>query len=200
MKYVWYFLKQMFFPLVYMVILSITSIGITAINNDLMWLKYILNAIVLAFFALIIGAVSWKDGEEGAKVLHANDLERRRIVETGEDRPLNLLKEYRPWKGFLAGLSTCVPLIIMIIIHAIMSSTGAGNGAGAVAGFVYMIVFMFFMPDLNMTLTASHYYLTLTAIPIFMVITGVAYILGYRKIQKQYQSVERKQNQIYGDK
>jgi hypothetical protein len=33
-----------------------------------------------------------------------------------------------------------------------------------------------------------------------MVITGVAYILGYRKIQRQYEAVERKQNQIYGDK
>ena len=200
MKYLWYFLKQMIFPLVYMIILSITSLGITAINNDLLWLKYILNAIVLAFFALIMGAVSWKDGEEGAKVLHANDLERRRIVETGEDRPLNLLKEFRPWKGFLAGLSTCIPLIIMIIIHAIMSSSGAGNGAGAVAGFVYMIVFMFFMPDLSMSLTAGHYYLTLVAIPIFMVITAVAYILGNRRIQKQYDAVERKQAQIYGDK
>ena len=201
MKYVWYFLKEMVLPLIYLVILSVTSLGITAINNNLLWLKYLLNVLVLAFYGLIIGAISWKNGELGAKILHANDLERRRIIETGEDRPLNRLKEYRPWKGFVEGLAVCLPLILIMIVHTILILIDPNRiGAGALAGYLYMIVFMFFMPDLTMKFSAGYYYLSLIAIPIFMVITGVAYILGYRKIQRQYEAVERKQNQIYGDK
>ena len=181
--------------------LSITSMGITSISNEQMWLKYLLSALVLAFFGLIIGAVAWKDGEEAAKVLHTNDLERVRIIQTGEDRPLNLIKEYKPWKGFLIGLSACIPLIVCMIIHTFLIIADPTKvGAGAIGGYLYMVFFSFILPDLTITLTAGQYYLALIAVPIFMLFTGIPYIFGARKVQAQYEIIERKQREIYGDR
>ena len=201
MKYIWHFLKQMIVPLVYMILLSITCLGITSINNDLLWLKYLLDAVVLVFFGIILGGVSFKDGEDACKILHANDAERRRIIETGEDRPIDRLREYKPWKGFMIGLSACVPLIIMLIIHACrISIDPTQTQTGALAGYIYMVTFSFFLPNLAVTVSAGYYFYTLIAIPVFALMTGVPYILGYRKMEKQYEMIARKHREIYGDK
>lgn len=201
MKYVLYFLKQMIFPLVYLILLSLTSVAVTSLGNNLLWLKYILLAIILLFYCFIIGAVAFKDGQEEFKTLHHNDIQRERIILTGDDVPLDLVKEYKPWKGLLIGLAGCVPLIVLMIVHTVLISQDPTNGgAGVIAGYLYDVVFAFFKYEIQMVLTPMECYWTLLALPIFLLSTGIPYYVGAMRLKKQYDKIERKKIEIYGDK
>ncbi len=200
MKYIWHYIKSAFLPLIYLIMMTLTSMAITTIGNHLLWLKYILFVLCVALYAVIIGAISFQDGKDSVKVRHMNDIERRQIVLTGEDRPLNLLKEYKPYKGFIPGFVTCIPLIVLMVIHAILSNTTGANGAGVIASLIYMLFFSFFQYDLTSTMVSSTYYFSLISLPILMIITGIPYLLGAKKQMLQYKKVEDKHREIYGDK
>ncbi len=200
MKLVKYFFRQMFFPLFYLLIMMMSSLAITVIDNNLLWLKYLLFALSFALYAVVIGAMSFKDGQEAVKTRHMNDLERLNIIRTGEDRPLDLLKEYKPWKGTISGLSACAPLIILMIIHTVCIIINPNiKWAGALAGFIYILVFGFFMPSLDMVVTAGYYYFSLISIPALMLTTGIPYYLGAQKQLRLYKKVEDKHREIYGE-
>jgi hypothetical protein len=128
-------------------------------------------------------------------------MERLVIIQTGEDRPLDLIKEYKPWKGFATGFSICVPLVILMIIQVIAGIVNPGTiKAGAIASLLYMVVFGIFKNDLETAFTPQSVYLSLIALPVFMLITGISYVMGAKKIERQYQMIEEKKRQIYGDK
>ena len=200
MKYLLHFLKLMGFPIIYLFILAITNLAINTIGNDLLWLKYILDVLVLGFYCLIIGAVAFKDGEKAYKTLHTNDVERRNIIATGEDRPLDEVTEYKPWKGFMMGLSACIPLLILLFIHTlVVAKTPSFVRYGELAGLMYMVVFSFIKTSADAVLVYSQYYFALIALPIFMLSTGIPYMLGARKAKNQYRMIEEKHRQIYGE-
>ncbi len=207
MKYVTHFLKQMIFPLIYALIMMMINISISLIPDHLAWLRYMLYALSLSLYGFIIGAVAFKDGQEAVKIQHMNDTERLNIIRTGEDRPLNLVKEYKPWKGFVSGLSVCLPLIILMIIHGILllvNPSAPKLWAGALSSYIYIIIFAFFRPDSATVFTGLaggvQYFYCLLAIPAFMLMMGVPYYLGARKQKLLYKSVEDKHKAIYGDK
>ena len=199
----WYYIKQSLLPFVYLFFSAITAFGILCIEG-LVWLKVLLLLLNLGLYVFIVAAASFKDGQEALKVRIANDLERMQIVRTGEALPLKLKEEYKPWKGFFHGFIACIPLIILMIIHTILFLAGGGNGAGALAGFVYMMVFAFSRVNIGtsattITVSPAVYYWSLLAIPVIMLSTGVAYILGCKKIELQQQRIKEKQRSIYGD-
>lgn len=205
-----FYLKQGFFPFVYMLFMAAIAFGILAIQG-LVWLKVILGILNIGLYAVVVCATSFKDGQDAMKIQVANDLERREIIRTGEDRPLRLHEEYKPWKGFIFGLIACAPLIILLIVHTIVYfATGSYTGIGAIAGLIYLMFFIFFR--LSATGTAVEgaaaesvavpfyvYYGTLIAVPLVMLMTGISYILGAKKIQRQQEMIKEKQRQIYGD-
>lgn len=203
-----YYIKQGLFPFIYMLFMTATAFCILAING-LIWLKALLAVLNIGLYAVIISATSYKDGQAAMKVQFANDLERREIIRTGEDRPLKIHEEYKPWKGFMFGFISCVPLIVLLIIHTIVYfATGGYKGIGAIAGLIYLMGFVFFR--LNAVGSAEGeaafimpewylYYGALITLPIIMLITGTAYILGARKIRRQQEIIREKQRQIYGD-
>ena len=94
-----YYLKQGVFPFIYMLFMAMIAFGIMAING-LVWLKVLLAVLNVGFYAVIVAAMSYKDGQEAMKALYSNDLERREIIRTGEDRPLKIHEEYKAWKVF----------------------------------------------------------------------------------------------------
>ena len=52
------------------------------------------------------------------------------------------------------------------------------------------------------TITSTSWYIfygALIALPIIMLSTGIAYILGAKKIKRQYEMIAEKQRSIYGD-
>ena len=203
-----YYLKQGVFPLVYVIFMSIIAFGILMIPG-LVWLKALLAVLNVGLYAVIVSAVSYKEGQEAMKTLYANDLERREIVKTGENRPLKLHEEYKAWKGFMFGFIACVPLIVLLALHTIVYfATGSYMGLGAIAGIIYLMFFVFFR--LNSTVSGTEgeavssiswytYYGALIALPVIMLITGISYILGAKKIKRQYEMIAEKQRSIYGD-
>lgn len=203
-----YYLKQGVFPLVYVIFMSIIAFGILMIPG-LVWLKALLAVLNVSFYAFIVAAASYKEGQEAMKTLYANDLERREIVKTGENRPLKLHEEYKAWKGFMFGFIACVPLIVLLALHTIVYfATGSYMGLGAIAGLIFFAFFVFFRLNVNMsgtegeTITSASWYIfygALIALPIIMLSTGIAYILGAKKIKRQYEMIAEKQRSIYGD-
>lgn len=200
----WYYVKQGLLPFIYLFFTAITAFGILCIEG-LVWLKVLLLLLNIGLYVFIVSAASFKDGQEALKVRIANDLERMQIVRTGESLPLKLKEEYKPWKGFFHGFIACIPLVILLIIHTVVMLTGGGNGAGAIAGFIYMMVFAFSRVNINTGATAATpinptiYYWSLLAIPVIVLATGIAYILGGKKIELQQQRIREKQRSIYGE-
>ncbi len=208
MKYLWQFFKKMLFPLSYATIMIMASMSISLLDETkLLWLKYLLYAVALALYIIVIGAIEYKAGSDEYKIRHLNDVERIKIVETGEERPLNLVKEYKPWKGFYYGISPCVPLIILMIIQTILLFTGNPEQPqlwpGTVASYIYIVIFAFFRPNIEAYTTFAqglNYYYLLVAIPFHIILFGVAYLLGARREKKLYAMVDAKQKAIHGDK
>ena len=200
-----YYLKQGIFPFVYQLFMAMIAFGILAIN-ELIWLKIILAVLNIALYLFIVAVVAYKEGQQALKVQMSNDLERREIIRTGEDRPLKLHEEYKPWKGFVFGLISCIPVLFFLLLHTIVyNATGSYMGFGAIAGLIALMFFIFFRLDVSNAGTETAvipwytYYGVLIALPILMLTMGIAYILGAKKIMLQQEKIREKQRQIYGD-
>lgn len=195
-----YYIKNGVLPFIYQLFMAMIAFGILAIDG-LIWLKAMLAVLNAGLYLFIVGAVAYKEGQDAFKVQTANDLERREIIRTGEDRPLKLHEEYKPWKGFAFGFTACVPLLILLALHVVVYfATGSYMGLGAIAGVIYLMYFIFFRFDGNAVLYWHTYLGTLIALPVLMLTMGIAYILGAKKISRQQQMIREKQRQIYGDK
>lgn len=205
----WYYVKQSFISFIYLFFTAIIAFGIMCIDSDLAWLRIILLVLNLGLYVVIVAAASFKDGQEALKVRIANDLERLQIIRTGEALPLKLREEYKPWKGFISGAISCIPLIVLLIVHTILIFAAGKQyiGAGAIASFIYMMVFAFArctVPTASESAVAvapdpfMHYW-SLLVIPVIILSTGIPYILGARKIELQQQRIKEKQRQIYGE-
>ena len=204
MKTVWYYVKQAFVPIMYLIMFDVIALGILCIGDNLIALKVILLILNLGLYGFILGAVSFKDGQTALKVRMANDLNREQIVKTGKELPLKLNEEYKPWKGFLMGLNVCVPLIILMILHVILTAgkdptlASTSNTCGALSGLIYIVFFGFAQVNSAATIISTTYYVALAAIPYFVVVVGTCYYLGGLKIIRQQELIKEKHRQIYG--
>ena len=194
----WYYIKQSFLSFIYLIFMAMISLSIILIQ--VAWLKIVLNFACVALYLVVVCAASFKDGETALKTRIANDTERREIIRTGEDRPLKLKEEYKPWKGFVFGLISCVPLVVLLIINTILVSINpTWTGAGAISGFIYAMFYVFSQMFFG-AFQWWHYYFSLVALVIIPLATGIPYMLGARKVELQQEMIKNKQRQIYGDK
>lgn len=202
-----FYIKKALFPFFYVLLMSIIALGILAISG-MVWLKVILAVLNLALYCTIMAFTSFREGQDAFKAQVANDLERREIIRTGEDRPLKLHEEYKPWKGFMFGFTACVPLLMLLIIHTIVYLASGKVGVGAIAGIAYLIFFVFFLVGTPLsageaasgaTLPWYSFYGALIALPLIMLTMGIAYILGAKKAMRQQEMINEKNRQIYGD-
>lgn len=206
MKTVWYYVKQMFVPIMYLIMFDVIALGVLCIGDNLIALKVILLILNLGLYGFIMGAVAFKDGQTALKVRMANDLNREQIVKTGKELPLKLNEEYKPWKGFLMGLNMSVPLIILMLLHVILTAgkdptlASMNNTCGAISGLLYVVVFAFAQVKSTAAILSTTYYVTLAAIPFFIGVIGVCYWLGGEKIIRQQEMIKEKHRQIYGDR
>ncbi len=200
----WYYLKQCLISFGYMLFLTMGANFVALMGGqdgqNLIWLKWIFSIIMVVSYILLVSICYYKEGEGDYKKLLANDLERKRIVETGDFIEINEREEYKPWKGFLYGAITCAPLIILLILHTIigLASGGENLNAGALAGYIYLPFFIFFHMDINVDLVFADYYLALFAVPIIVLSTGIPYIMGTFKAKKTQAIVEQRRKEIYG--
>ena len=193
-----YYLKNAFIPFFYLMFTGLTSLSISLIGNNLLWLKMVLWVLNVGLYASVVYLTSFKDGQTAYGIRQSNDREREIIVKTGEYRELRLVEEYKPWKGFLHGFLATIPLIVILIIHAIvMIGNPTDVSVGRIAGFIYMTFYCFFTTG---TVTASTFFYTLIAIPLMTCIAGVPYLLGAKKAAKNYAKANELNSRIYGDK
>lgn len=193
-----YYLKMAFMPFIYLLFSAMLGLSIGLLNEDLMILEYFLCALNLALYAVVIGVAAFKDGQSELKIRMENDIYRQRIIETGEDYPLRRLEEYKPWKGYVIGLISAIPSVVLILIHFIMmvSSPKVDNTFGVFAGLLNMVVFSFFM--VKTPIPSWQYVFSLLYIPFILVVYGLLYHLGGRQMQKQYDKIEAIKKQIGG--
>lgn len=196
MKTFVYYLKQTFIPIIYTLFSAVMALGIVS-TNWTGWLKVALLVLNLILHVYIIFTFNYKEGQDALKVRTVNDLERVNIIKTGEDRKLDTQREYKAHKGIIIGLYICIPLFILMVIHAIilLSSSASASLAGGTAAFLYHMVYgLFYVLDE----TASCFYCLLYA-PLVIAVTGLSYYLGARKIENQQNSIRETHRQIYGD-
>lgn len=197
----WYLIKQAFIPIAYLLFSSIIATGVFSIENCDPFIIVTLLIINLLFYFLVVATLYGKEGEEAYTVRLSNDVTRKRIIETGADLPLNLTKEYAPWKGFAFGGIISIPLVILLIIHTVFVLSGSNEmGAGAIAAFLYMVVFAFARIDLSVEIVTYDYYVMLIFIPLVVIVSGLSYIRGARKLERQQKRIKETQQEIYGGK
>ncbi len=192
-----YFFKRAILPWVYLIFMTVLTLSVHAIDSVI--LKFILVSATLLLYVFIVGAISYKDGQEALKVRLANDIERKTIIETGEDRPLNR-EEYKPYKGFLIGVIVSIPLIILLLLHtlSIPSAQGATTVFGTITNVLYSIIFNFFrITGAKLTVYTTYY--TLLYVPVICLSTGIPYILGAKQIENQQKHIKEIHQQIYGE-
>ena len=196
-----FYLKMAILPFVYIFFSAMLGIGIILIDQNLAFLQYVLCGINLAFYVLVVGIAGNKDGQKSIKVRNQNDQFRRVIIETGEDLPLNLQEEYKPWKGFVIGAVACIPSVVLIIIHVILNLTSPTPhyGFGVASGVLSTVVFSFFMVS-SAVKSWAYYLWALLIVPLVSCAYGGFYVLGANKAQKQYDKIAQIQRAIHGDK
>ena len=199
------YLKQAFVPFVYLFLTAVIAFAILSIGDGLVWLKALLCACNIALYITVVGGISYKEGQTALKVRIANDTERRHIIRTGEDRPLRIAEEYKWWKGFLMGAIACAPMLILMLVHTVLILINpALNGAGVIACTFYMAFFAFMiLGNGNSTslkpLEPTKFYFNLISLPIVMLICGIGYMLGARKIQRQQDAIKQRHREIHGE-
>lgn len=200
------YIKQAIIPFIYLFFVAITGLAVVSIDNGLLWLKIVLGILNVLLYLTIVCGSGYKEGQQALKIRVANDIEREQIIRTGEDRPLKLHEEYKWWKGFFIGGISCVPMIVLLLIHTVLILINpALNGCGVATALIYMAFFSFFMfagdssAQSVTPMSPESFYLCLIAIPIIMVSLGVSYYLGAKKIQRQQDAIKAKHRQIYGE-
>jgi hypothetical protein len=201
MKTFVFYLKQLFLPVMYTIFAMCIALGILCITDpSLLWLKVVLLVLNLGLLGFIFVVNYEKEGEKALKVRIANDFERRHIIETGDDRPLNLCAEYKPWKGFVIGIVACAPLLLLLIAHTIVILIDPEYLIiGGVSSFMYMSVFGFYFIDTSIKLTAASFYFSLVYVPFAVCTIGIPYYFGGKKIEAQQRAIEQKHREIYGE-
>ncbi|MBR2498375.1 MAG: hypothetical protein IKB67_01495 [Clostridia bacterium] len=74
------------------------------------------------------------------------------------------------------------------------------TGAGAITGFLYMMFFSLSRLVLSAGAPSPYlYYVCLICLVVIPLCTGIPYMLGARKIEKQQERIKARQREIYGD-
>jgi len=196
-----YYVKQALFGFIYLIFLAISALGIMLIEN--LALVIVLLTLNVALFIFLMFMYFVKEGEHAKEIKRANDLERREIIRTGEDRPLKEREEYKPWKGFFTGALMGAPLLFFLLIYSLVYAFGGSenNVAGAIANFIYTPFFAFIstlLPE-GHVMSFGEYFIVLYCIPILSASAGIPYLIGAKKQQKKYDKILDKQKMLYGD-
>lgn len=178
----------------------LSFLSFSALAIEAKWLSYTLIFLSIGFFIFVIFTYMRSAGEKAQKKLHANDLLRMRIVETGDDIQIDKQSEYSIYKGFLIGACSCLPMVLFLLIHTIIGICGGTtNVLGAIGNFLYLLfaapVFVF----TESTLSFGEFYICLYGLALSSLVSGLGYYIGSRKVLLQYEKIEESKKLIYGE-
>lgn len=190
-----YYIKKSFPYLLVLLFTDITGYSIICLEKVAQPFPLILSFLNLAVYVAMFISIAFKEGQDAYKVRIANDLERKQIILTGEDRPLRIHEEYTDWKGFVVGLVSASPIILLTLLHLIFSGIfGTMHLFGDLLGYFSMC---FYTPIYFIFGNFSVYYCGLLAV-ICIALVGGSFYLGGKKIELQQQKIKEIQNEIYG--
>ncbi|MDY6367248.1 MAG: hypothetical protein SPL13_01860 [Clostridia bacterium] len=195
-----YYVKCSLFAFAYLVAMDIGALLLSYIS--IVPLRVALSVVWALFYCFIVGVIFFKEGETSLDFRHANDLERKHMVESGEIVELDIAPEYKPYKGFIIGLYACIPLLVALFVHLILglATGGTANGAGITASVIYFTFYMIYGAfQSGLAMSFGEYFIILYTLVFIPVTIGVAYILGAKKAQRKYDIIEEKRREIYGD-
>ncbi len=192
-----YYLKLSVIPFLYLFFQSTISIAIFGLKSQVFGL--ILLALNALIFVFTICVFSFKNGESAYKVLLLNDAERRIIVETGTDRPINVKEEYSPFKGAILGIFPLIPLLVLMLVHLIIYLCGSDySGIGAICAFLYKMPFAFF-EYLGYKITSTTCFLTLLSVPVVFFPIYISYNMGARRARLMHEKFEEQKKYLHGE-
>ena len=194
-----YYLKMAIMPFIFLLFSAMLGLGVMLLDEDMLILQYLLYAVNTGFYAILMMVGGFKDGQNALKIRMQNDAYRKRIIETGEDLPLQIAQEYHPWKGYVIGLISAIPTTLLTLLHFV-TNIGAGvpdNSLGMISGIINMVVFGYFMADGKVAF--GEYAFSLLYIPFICLVYGLAFQLGGKQMQKQYDKIQATHKAIYGE-
>lgn len=154
----------------------------------------IMSFLNLAVYIMMLISISFKEGQDAYKTLVANDIERRQIAKTGEDRPLKVNEEYALWKGLVIPLISVSLQIIFIVLHVVFYEI---IGSTEVFGELFFYSVLTIYPIFHYTIGKVSLYICLILPLISVLIAWGGYYLGARKIQMQQERIKQIHDQIY---
>ena len=192
-----YYLKNAFLPFMYTIFCSMIAIGVFSIESKPF--GFILLALNFAVYIFVLAVVGFKGGEQAYKVMLTNDMERREIIRTGKDRPINEKEEYSPVKGFMLGFVPCIPLLVLMFIQFLISIFGGSyEGLSAIGSLIYKVVYAFF--EYAEIFTKGYgKFICLLIVPVIIISTYVSYELGAKKERKVQEKIKESKKYIYGE-
>ncbi len=196
-----YYFGKAFFAVVYLMLTVITGVAAISFSSKVMGLKIGLGVMNILVYAYFVFYYAMKTGEDAVKTLRANDVTRREIIRTGKDLEVKRNEEYKTWKGFFIGVLSCIPLVVLWIIHfIIVLATGkTATFAGGITITLYIVIAFFFNTDVKFMNFASSFYFTALYVPFVIILTGFGYILGAKVEMKRQAKIEEYQKQFSED-
>lgn len=199
-----YYLKKTARAFIYILLTLALSIGTMASkgSNDNVVVPFLMALLNVAILTLSLGVIFYKEGQKAYRILTENDLNRKRIIETGKNYPLKEAEEYKPYKGVLIGLCVCIPLVFLLLVHLVVSlaTNGQVRVLGIIASVVYMVLYSPFAVFFSANVYWYKFFYLLYAIPYFCLAIGLPYYLGGRKKRLQREEINKTHKEIYGDK
>ncbi len=195
-----YYVKKFLIFMVYLISSGVIGTSIFLIEG-MPWLKLVLLILNLSLFMLVYCGIALKDGEKALKVRISNDKIRELIVKTGDDYKLDLDGEFTIRKGFIAGATACLPLIVLLLLNLVVKGATNTIIVQAVQLF-YMVFYGFFNLDFagaHVDVLYSSINWTLISIPILIIAQGVFFYLGAKKAERQQERIKITHRHLHGE-
>lgn len=193
-KTVWEIFKDGQISFVFMLLMSMTPLLIMTVSN--VALRMCLLVLNLAILVLLCFILARSSGEKHYKATVAWEARRRYAEEHGEpDGQSKTELLYKPWKGFAIGFSSNWLMYILLIVWACLPAASR-EGLEAAIVLVYGV-----FASITRTISVSSSVLfVLFGALVMCAASGAGYLLGARKQIAIQKKIERRHEEIYGER
>lgn len=189
------YLRRALTPFVVKLMFGMTMFVLLLIENT--QLRMILMFVLFACDCMLTFVLYRSTGEQAYKMKQAGLLsrEQRPVGSAGAQGKYRPCKEYRPYKGFVIAVVSCLAGIVLILVSALGGSLGARLALMFVYGWAYAPVASFYMIDTVSggvdVIPLSSVWFTFILFGVYVIIATVGYILGGQKEKMRLFMLER---------
>lgn len=188
------YLRRALTPFIIKLMFGMTMFVLLLIENT--QLRMILLFVLFACDCVLSFVLYRSAGEQAYKMKQAGILSRehRPVGSAGAQGMYRPCKEYRPYKGFVIAVVSCLAGIVLILVSALGGSLGARLALMFVYGWAYAPVASFYMIDSVSkvdVIPLSSVWFTFILFGVYIVIATVGYILGGQREKLRLFMLER---------